>query len=184
MGMQKWQALDHICDAIRVMGDRTYLHVGRFESCHILFKKAFYFSSKKVETVMNEDIDKANRQLKVCFHNREAPDSYQIANASRLKARGTDGAYLFNTGPNVILEGIERNLYQNKLPAGHSVAKSSHICFERQLLERVKSECLCSFSRLRHEYFHTEYIDLDKAFHNKDKSSFICFYIRSQRTVS
>lgn len=61
-GLQKWHALDHIFDAIREVGDRTFLHTSHLESSHKQFTSEYSFSSEKASVVFEEFAEKETEE--------------------------------------------------------------------------------------------------------------------------
>lgn len=90
MGTQKWYALDHICDALRYVGDKTYLHAGLFNNCHKTFKRAYRLKSKRPKSVMRENIKSENRRATYGHSMQVRPDINCIANYPKENAIETD----------------------------------------------------------------------------------------------
>lgn len=94
----KRHALKFLFDAIRGMGDKTYLHAELFESSCKSFKHANWQSPKRATSGMNEIIYKENRQMSISSHIKENQKHFRLDNPLRQMGK-KDKAYLSKSAP-------------------------------------------------------------------------------------
>lgn len=54
MGTSKWNALNHVVDALRNLGSVEYLDAGVYENARKIFKKTYTRSTRRRQTVVVE----------------------------------------------------------------------------------------------------------------------------------
>lgn len=83
MGTQQWHALDHLCDAVREVGDLVYLHAGLSESSHKNIRAAHCLIFKRGRWVMRGFIEKHNNENTRYTQRQQEPEMSRKLNRTK-----------------------------------------------------------------------------------------------------